>query len=189
MNMKKFLNKNKGNLLFLAVIALLIIPQTRMPIQVFVQRLISFSPSETDEEERKQLSDYNWRLESLDNNSVNLSESKEKVVLMNFWATWCPPCVAEMPSLQNLYNEYGNTIDFYFITSEDPETVKLFMEKKNYNFPVYIQTTKAPKSLFSQSLPTTYLISKTGEIIIKETGAADWDSDKTKIIINRTLEN
>ncbi|RFN60206.1 TlpA family protein disulfide reductase [Marixanthomonas ophiurae] len=187
--MKQFLKKNKGNILFLAVLALLIIPQTRTPIQVFVQRLISFSPSETDVEERKQLTDYNWNLTSLENNGVDFSESKGRVILINFWATWCPPCIAEMPSLQNLYDEYGERVDFYLVTSEEPEIVQRFMDKKGYTFPIYIQHTKAPKVLFSQSLPTTYLISKKGEIVIKETGAADWDSEKTKGIIDGLLDN
>ena len=61
------------------------------------------------------------------------------------------------------------------------------MKKKGYTFPVYIQRTKAPEVLFSQSLPTTYLISKEGEIVIEETGAADWDSKKTKKVIDRLL--
>ena len=185
--MKKFIKENKGNLLFLAVLALLIIPQTRTPIQVFVQRLISFSPSETDAEERKQLTDYTWSLTSLENERIDFSDSEGKVVLLNFWATWCPPCIAEMPSLQNLYDEYGERVDFYLVTSEKPEIVERFMNKKGYTFPVYIQQTKAPKVLFSQSLPTTYLISKEGGIIIKETGAADWDSEKTKKIIDGLL--
>ncbi|PVW15895.1 TlpA family protein disulfide reductase [Marixanthomonas spongiae] len=186
--MKQFLKKNKGNIIFLAVLALLIIPQTRTPIQVFVQRLISFSPSETDAEEREQLTDYNWNVTSLDNRRVNFSASEGNVVLLNFWATWCPPCIAEMPSLQNLYDEYGDQVDFYLVTSEKPETVRRFMDKKGYTLPVYIQQSNAPEALYSQALPTTYLISKKGEIVIKETGAADWDSKKTKEIIDGLLE-
>ena len=185
--MKQFFKKNKGNILFLAVLALLIIPQTRTPIQVFVQRLISFSPSETNTEERKQLTDYNWGLQTIENKRVDFSTSEGNIVLLNFWATWCPPCIAEMPSLQNLYDEYGDRVDFYLVTSEEPEIVQRFMNKKGYTFPVYIQRTKAPEVLFSQSLPTTYLISKEGEIIIKEIGAADWDSKKTKKVIDRLL--
>ncbi|HBY66983.1 MAG TPA: thiol-disulfide oxidoreductase [Flavobacteriaceae bacterium] len=185
--MNGFFKKNKGNILFLAVLALLIIPQTRTPIQVFVQRLISFSPSETDAAERKQFTDYNWGLTSLEKERVDFTSSEGKVVLLNFWATWCPPCIAEMPSLQKLYDEYGDRVDFYLVTSEKPETVQRFMEKKGYTFPIYIQQTKAPEILFSQSLPTTYLISKEGKIVIKETGAADWNSKKTKEIIDRLL--
>tara|TARA_R110000822_G_scaffold274174_1_gene396540 strand:- start:272 stop:835 length:564 start_codon:yes stop_codon:yes gene_type:complete len=187
--LRSFLKKNKGNILFLIVLALLIIPQTRTPIQVFVQRLISFSPSETDADEREQLKDYTWSLSSLGKERVDFSISEGKVVLLNFWATWCPPCIAEMPSLQNLYDEYGERVDFYLVTSEEPEVVQRFMDKKGYTFPVYIQQTKAPEILFSQTLPTTYLISKEGEIVIKETGAADWDSKKTKEIIDGLLDN
>src|SRR5690554_7825322 len=105
--MKKFLKKQWTNILFGVFVILLIIPQTRMPIQVFVQRLISFSPSETSEEKRETLQDYRWPLTELNAREINFSQSQGKVTVVNFWATWCPPCVAEMPSFQKLYNDYG----------------------------------------------------------------------------------
>ncbi len=165
----------------------MIIPQTRMPIQVFVQRLISFSPSETKQEDRELLEDYNWSLTQLNAGEVNFSQSKGKLTLVNFWATWCPPCVAEMPSLQNLYNEYGDRVDFYFVTSEKPEKVNTFMAKNNYSLPTYLQQYEAPETLQSRALPTTYLISKSGEIIINETGAADWNSKKMRALLDEHL--
>lgn len=168
-------------------LALLIIPQTRMPIQVFVQRLISFSPSEKAEENRETLEDYNWNLRQLDSEEVNFSQSKGKVSVINFWATWCPPCVAEMPSFQKLYDTYGEDVDFYFVTSEEPEKVNRFMEKNGYTLPIYIQSYKSPKALQSNALPTTYLISKSGEIVIEETGAADWNSKKMRSLLDRLL--
>src|SRR5690606_8413203 len=99
-----FLKKHWSNLLFFALLILLVFPQTRMPIQVFVQRLISFSPSEKSVEEREILQDYNWNLQQLNSKEINLSQSKGKVAIVNFWATWCPPCIAEMPSFQKLYD-------------------------------------------------------------------------------------
>ncbi len=185
----KFIKKNWSNILFFAVMALLIIPQTRMPIQVFVQRLISFSPSETKEDDRKIITDFNWSLTSINSEEINFSRSKNKVVLINFWATWCPPCAAEMPSLQKLYNVYGEKVDFYFITSEEPARVQKFMAKNNYNFPVFLQRNQSPKELESSALPTTFVISKSGEIVIEEEGAADWNSNSTKKIIDGLLEN
>src|SRR5690554_5108361 len=125
--MEKSLKKHWSNILFVVFLALLIIPQTRMPIQVFVQRLISFSPSETSEEKRVTLQDYHWQLQALDSGEINFSQSQGKVVIVNFWATWCPPCVAEMPSFQKLYDDFGNEVDFYFVTSEEPERVNRFL--------------------------------------------------------------
>jgi thiol-disulfide isomerase/thioredoxin len=183
----KFFKRNWGNILFLIALALLFIPQTRMPIQVFLQRLISFSPSEIKEDKQVVLEDYAWELSTLEGSSIQFSDSKGKVMLINFWASWCPPCIAEMPSLQNLYDIYGDRVDFYFVTNEDPSIVKRFMNKKGYSFPVFIQTEQAPMLLRSETLPTTFLISDKGEIKIKKLGVAAWDSDSMKKIMDGLL--
>ncbi|WP_241780998.1 TlpA family protein disulfide reductase [Cochleicola gelatinilyticus] len=185
--MISFLKKHKGNLFFLAILALLFIPQTGTPIRVFMQRLISFSPSEIATKERILLKDYNWKLAGLHTNAKNLATSEGKVVLINFWATWCPPCLAEMPSLQKLYNSYGDRVDFYFITNEEASVVTKFMEKQAYTFPVYLQQTQAPEAIRTNSLPTTYVLSKEKEIVINKTGAADWNSEKTNTLLDRLL--
>jgi thiol-disulfide isomerase/thioredoxin len=158
-----------------------------MPIQVFVQRLISFSPSETIVNERKTLEDYNWNLQQMNSEEINFSHSKGKVAIVNFWATWCPPCVAEMPSFQKLYNDYGTKVDFYFITSEKVEKVEKFMVKNGYNLPIYFETSPTPKLMESNILPTTYVISKSGKIVIDEEGTADWYSTKMRDLIEKLL--
>ncbi len=183
----EFLKKNWSNILFFGFLALLIFPQTRMPIQVFVQRLISFSPSEKAEEEREILQDYNWNLQKINSEEINFSQSEGKVIIVNFWATWCPPCVAEMPSFQKLHDAYGDKVDFYFVTSEKPEKIISFMAKNGYSLPIFLQSYEAPKQLQSQALPTTYVISKTGEIVVDEEGAADWNSKKMRALLEQLL--
>jgi len=180
--MLAFIKKHKWNLLFLIFFALYFIPQTGMPIKVFFQRMLAFSPSEVAEEEQEILDDYQWRLHSLNNETVSLSSSKGNVILVNFWATWCPPCIAEMPSLQSLYEQYGDRVDFYLVTTETPETVANFMKTKGYSFPVFIEQSMPPAVLQTRELPTTYLISKDGRIVIKKKGVAQWDSDS---VINK----
>lgn len=190
----EFLRKHWSNILFFAFIILLVIPQTRMPIQVFVQRLISFSPSEKKENEQEILKDYNWKLQSFNSvnvtsdTEINFSESKGRIAILNFWATWCPPCVAEMPSFQKLYNAYGDKVDFYFVTSEKPDRIGKFIEKNSYTLPVFIQNYAAPKQLKSDVLPTTYLLSKSGKLLMAEQGAADWNSKKMRKILDHLLE-
>ena len=103
-------------------------------------------------------------------------------------ATWCPPCVAEMPSLQNLYDVYGDQVDFYFVTAEERDVVDAFMKKKGYTLPVYLQRFNPPAQLQERSIPTTFLIGKHGNIVIKKTGAADWDDESTKAIIRKLLD-
>jgi thiol-disulfide isomerase/thioredoxin len=182
-----FLRKNWGNIGLLILIALFLSPQTGVPIKVAIQRIISFSPSEVDKEDRKSLNHYNWNLTNEAGDSINFAHSEGKVIIINFWATWCPPCIAEMPSLQKLFDTYRDKVSFYFVTNEKPEVVERFLQKKTYNFPVYFEYQQAPEPLQSTSLPTTYLISKTGEIVIEKVGAADWNSEKVKKLIEELL--
>ncbi|MBI1343530.1 MAG: redoxin domain-containing protein [Terrimonas sp.] len=176
----QFLKKNISNILFGLFLLLLIIPQTRLPIQVFLQRLLSSSPPTIREEKRALLVDYDWQLSGLNHETLNLDVSKGKVVLVNFWATWCPPCLAEMPSLQALYNDYGSRIDFYCVSNEPASTLKGFLAKKGYTLPVYIESSPAPDLLSATSLPTTFVISKKGQIVIRDVGAANWNSQRLR---------
>lgn len=182
-----FLKKHKSNILFGFVILLLIIPQTRTPIQVFVQRIIAFSPSTISEEKRETMQDFSWRLRELNGASINLEESKNQVIIINLWATWCPPCIAEMPSFQSLYDDYGEQVAFYFVSNERSEALNRFMEKHSYTLPVYQSLEEAPQNLNSNALPTTYVIDKKGEILIKKTGVADWNSNKMRELLDKLL--
>jgi thiol-disulfide isomerase/thioredoxin len=182
-----FLKKNWKNILFVLVISLLLIPQTGMPIKVFFNRIMAFSPSKVDEAERVVLHEYNWNLKTLDNKPVNFQQSEGQVVIVNFWATWCPPCVAEMPSLLKLYESYGDRVDFYFITSEVNEKPLEFIQKNEYSFPVYRESQATPEVLRSRSIPATYVISKNGTIVIDEKGAANWNSEKVHQVLDGLL--
>lgn len=185
--MKPFIRKNWFNLLIVVFVGLLIVPHTSIPIKVFFQKLFMTSPSEVDASERKKLTSYQWELTGMNGSKIEFSDSKEKVVLLNLWATWCPPCLAELPSMQNLYNTYGDKMDFYFISAEDSETVRKFITKKGYDFPVYLETQRPPAELQVSTIPTTFLIDAAGEIIIQKTGAAQWDSAEVKTIIEELL--
>jgi len=187
MKFREFVKKNWSNVLIIAIIGLLFIPHTGMPIKVFISRLISFSPSEISAEKRETLDTYDWQLETLAGERANLASSEGKVILINFWATWCAPCVAEMPSLQALYSQYQDKMDFYFVSLESPNKVYSFMEKKEYDFPVYIPKQQVPNAIESYSLPTTYVISKDGKIVVDKTGAANWNSEKTKGLLDDLL--
>lgn len=176
------------NLIFVLIIALMIIPQTRKPIQTFIQKGIAmFSPSIIDENKRDLVDDYNWQLQDIEGSSVNFNTSENKVVLINFWATWCPPCIAEMPSLHKLYDDYQDKIDFYFVSNEEVGVLNDFLSKNNYAFKVHIPKTKYPESFNVSSIPRTFLIDKDGNIVIDKTGAANWNSEKVRNQIDALL--
>ncbi len=172
----KFNKKMISNILFIVAIALLIYP----PSRAWIMRQVAFSPSVEKVEERAILSNYNWQLKGINTTDLDFETTKNKVIIVNMWATWCPPCVAEMPSLQDLYNDYKDTVVFIFVTSEGKEIVMPFMDKNNYNLPIYNMMSREPELLSSQSIPTTFLIDKNGAIVIKKTGAANWNSKKVR---------
>lgn len=185
----KFLKKHWGNILFVVIILLMVLPQTRLPIQVMINKIVSFSPSEIKASDRERLTDYNWTIQNNRDEQVNFTKSKNQLTLVNYWATWCGPCIAEMPNLQNLYNEYHNDIDFYFITSEQPNTVEKFMNNRDFDLPIYYFTSEPPKLLQSNSLPTTFVIGQNGDIIFKKTGAANWDSKNVRQTLDDLIQN
>ncbi|AUP81078.1 TlpA family protein disulfide reductase [Flavivirga eckloniae] len=176
------------NIIFLVVVALLIIPQTRQPIQIFLHKgLALFSPSVVNETKQLKLENYNWKLEDAKGTAFNFNDTRGKVVLVNFWATWCPPCIAEMPSMQSLYDDYKDKVAFVFVSNENFEVIDQFLNKKAYTFKVYNPLTKYPKSFDVTSIPRTFLIDKQGNIIIDKTGAANWNSDTVRKTIDDLL--
>lgn len=185
MNISK---SKRNNLIFLLVVALLIIPQTRLPIQVLLNKgLALFSPSVISSEDRKTLDNYNWQLEDSEGNTFDYTSTKGKVVLINFWATWCPPCIAEMPGLEKLYNDYKDKVIFIFVSNEDNEKISRFIEKNNYSFKVYRAKSQYPENFNVSSIPRTFLIDKKGIIVIDKTGASNWNSEKVRRIIDELL--
>lgn len=184
----KFRKIKFKDIIFLVVLAILIIPQTRKPIQVFINKGFALiSPSVLAEEKQKEIASYNWELKDNQGNTFNFNETKGKVVLINFWATWCPPCIAEMPSLQKLYNDYNDKIEFLFVTDDWFKETNAFLEKHNYTFKVYRPASN--NGIFKvNSIPRTFLIDKNGKIIIDETGAANWNSDAIRKTIDELIQ-
>lgn len=184
----KISKAQRNNLVFLIVIALLIIPQTRQPIQVLLHKgLAIFGPSIIDSEDRKIVDNYNWMLEDLEGKTFDYASTQGKVVLVNFWATWCPPCIAEMPGLEKLYSDYKDKIVFLFISDEDNEKISKFVDKNEYSFKVYRAKSKYPENFNVRSIPRTFLIDKNGEIVIDKTGASNWNSEKVRTVIDKLI--
>lgn len=108
-----------------------------------------------------------------------LSGLKGKVVFINFWATWCPPCVAEMPSINTLYKRYKNHDKIVFIMVDvDAQIEKStnFMVKNNYELPLYIPASQIPSDFLSGAIPTTVIINKKGKMVGRIEGGREYDS-------------
>jgi thiol-disulfide isomerase/thioredoxin len=176
------------NMAFLLVIGLLLIPQTRQPIQILLNRgLALFGPSTIDVSEQVILSNYDWDLKDASGNIFHFKETKGKVVFVNFWATWCPPCIAEMPSINDLHDIYKDKVEFVFVSNEEQQIINQFLNKKEYSFKVYNPVTLYPEAFDVSSIPRTFLIDKKGRIIIDKTGAANWNSETVRLTIDSLL--
>lgn len=116
------------------------------------------------------------QLLDLDNSPMNLSDVKGKVVFINNWASWCPPCVAEMPSIQKLKNELNKT-DFVFVMvsyDEDRARAVSFMKKRGYDFNVYFPGAKYPYG--TESIPASYILDRKGKLIQEHKGMRDYST-------------
>ncbi|MDT0678576.1 TlpA family protein disulfide reductase [Autumnicola musiva] len=186
--MKIFKNQ-WSNIILIVIILALLIPQTRKPLQVFANKVFAFSPEVTDEAEREQLSGYNWVLENSNEKRVNFSEYQDEVIVVNYWATWCPPCIAEMPSFQDLYQDYKGEVQFFFISGEEHETVRNFLKEKRFSLPTFRMLSADPKPLDGYTLPTTYVIDRQGNIVIKKIGSANWNSQSMRNTLDKLLQS
>ncbi len=175
-----------SDIVFVLLLIALAFPSSRMLVVSTVQRITLFAPSPEKESERETLSKdaYQWQFKTLDGQQVNLAALENEVVFLNFWATWCPPCVAEMPAIQKLYNDYGNKVAFLLVTSEDAKTVNRFMRKKELDMPIYLNQYQPPEAFSTSTIPTTYIISKNGEVVMEKEGAARWNSKKVQNILD-----
>lgn len=180
-----------SDVLFIAFIVLLLIPQTRTPIQVTLNKLkvMIWAPSVEDVGNQKKITPFEYEVLDLNGESKSIAIGQGKVTFLSYWATWCPPCIAELPGIQALYNDYGDQVNFILLTQENSEKVQGFMSKKEYDFPVYISRMQTPDVLQEKSIPTNYVIDAQGSIIIKETGAADWNSNKVRKVLDNLVSN
>ncbi len=122
--------------------------------------------------------------------TVSLSDLKGKVVFLNFWATWCPPCIAEMPSINKLKKRYKASGDVVFLMVDadgDYQKSSAFMRKRNYDLPIYIAVSHIPEEVFGDSLPTTVILDKDGRMVFRQEGSADYENPEIITLINNLL--
>ncbi len=117
------------------------------------------------------------KLAGLDGSEINLGDFKGKTVFLNFWATWCKPCIAEMPSIQRAIEKLeGQEIVFLAASDESVEKIEKF--KARFDFPFqFIRVLDDYANLEVYSLPTTIIYDRNGDIVINEAGAREWDAD------------
>ena len=133
----------------------------------------------------------NFELTDVYNQPIDLKDKRGKVVLLNFWASWCPPCVKEIPSMNRLAKSY-NANDFEIVSvnfKETPQVITDFLKKVDVDFPVLIDIDgKVSDKYEIFSFPSSFLIDKSGQIRYSVNSAIEWDDEEVKEVIDLLIK-
>ena len=125
----------------------------------------------------------NFTLRNLQGNLEGLNDYKDKVIILNFWATWCAPCLEEMPSFEARYRRYrsqGLTVLAVSLDKGNSSKVQKFVDTHSLTFPVLLDSKGIAEKLYpSFTIPFTYVIDKQGRVAARVDGAKNWASDET----------
>ena len=168
-------------------------------IIIFFVSLLSVSGQTLEDEMRsagfgifnENVSSIDFTLQDLDGNKVSLKDYRGKALMLNFWATWCPPCRREMPSMEKLYSIIDkDKIDILAVNiQEKKNTVSDFISKNNYTFPVLVDEEGKAASIYQiRSIPTTFIIDKKGYLRAMLTGSREWDEKDIISIFSKLAE-
>jgi thiol-disulfide isomerase/thioredoxin len=122
--------------------------------------------------------DYEVVATGLDGEAIHFEQFRNRVTVINLWATWCAPCIAEMPSLfrlQGKVEEYD--VAFTFLSQEDQETVRKFITKRGWSGPFHVASGEIPECFQTGAIPATFVVDRGGRIALRHFGAARWDDD------------
>ncbi len=183
MEAKKMLTKkNLWNAVFILVfLVVILVPSAKALVMQGLMEIGLFRPS-MDQKKTVPSTDLSAiKFKDAKSKIVSLGDFEGKIVFLNFWATWCPPCLAEMPSVNKLYQQFENDGEVVFLLIDADGNFKKaqdYMDRKKYKMPVYAIASNIPEVIFSGSLPTTLVFDKKGRIAYNGVGAANYASPK-----------
>jgi thiol-disulfide isomerase/thioredoxin len=178
-----------SDVVFIGLIIMLLVPATRSILLsgvAAVRTLVTGTGKPDSQELALDEMSWSWTLTDQQGIGIDFKSFRGNVIFLNQWATWCPPCRAEMPSIERLYRDYGDRVKFVILTGEDPQKVKEYLEKQKFSFPVYFGTVSGT-SLASRSIPSTVIISRAGEMVVSKKGAYNWNARKIRKMMDRLL--
>lgn len=182
--MKKSLltKKNIVNALFIGLfLTIFLVPSAKALVMQGLMEIGLFKPSLTTQKSSTSVDLSTVKFKDVNNKVVSLGDLEGKVVFLNFWATWCPPCLAEMPSINKLHQQFvGDSNVVFLLIDADSDFKKSqgYLDRKNYKLPLFTFASDIPDVLFKGSLPTTIVFDKKGRIAYNGVGAANYASPK-----------
>ncbi|GGE96264.1 hypothetical protein GCM10010984_12220 [Chishuiella changwenlii] len=191
--------KRNYSTIIIGAIALIIlfVPEAKAMMHQGLMKIGLFQPKiEKTVENTQPKTEANYQFEMIDADGkiTTMEELKGKVVFLNFWATWCGPCIAEMPTIQKLYDKFKDDKDVVILTVEvenKKEKAKNFMTSKNLTLPIVFPNSTIPKEFFDYALPTTIILDKQGNIAHTTLGMADYSGQEVVDFLNelKTMKN
>ncbi|MBS1557111.1 MAG: TlpA family protein disulfide reductase [Bacteroidetes bacterium] len=143
-----------------------------------------FADASPQGEDGQEVFNYDFTIKDLAGNKIDFSIYKGKTVFLNMWATWCPPCRSEMPSIQKVYDEVDKSkIEFVMLSLDkdgQQEKVKKYVQQHHFTFPIFMPSGYLSEQLNVPSIPTTFVLSPEGKILYKEVGMRNYNTDKFK---------
>lgn len=135
----------------------------------------------------------NFMLRDLDGNIISLSQLRGKVVLLNFWATWCGPCRVEMPAMEQLYRTLPRGQFEILAVSTDPQGVAVtrpFQKQMGFTFPILHDSEyRVGLAYGARTIPITFMVDRQGVVRQKIFGARDWDSPEARDLIHTLMKS
>lgn len=176
------LRKNWVNLLLGLFIAILLFnPNAKVWILQQIAKTGLFNAGINSKKPNDTESPVSFHFKSSKGDVVTNDSLAGKVVFINYWASWCPPCRAEMPSLQELYDKMkdNKSIEFLFVNDGEDRSLAIeYLATNSFTLPLYFSGEASSSEFFVTTLPTTYILNKNGVIVFEKTGMSNYNSPK-----------
>ena len=166
------------NGLFGLIILILLVPSWRIKFQSTIQRIfMSRVELKNENNELKAVQNIDWIIYDSNFEQVNFNDFNDKPIVLNFWATWCPSCVAELPSLKMFSEEIKSDGKVICITTESHETLKEWGSFETFKSLIYFAK-RVPKEFDFNVYPTTFILDNSSNILSKIEGAHEYNTSK-----------
>lgn len=179
--LKRKLRKNVDLIVFILFMVIVYVGGWQAEVFGFIQRgvlaigLFDATPQENIEKKTVSL---DFSLYDEEDEIVNVAQFQGKTIFVNIWASWCPPCIAEMPGINQLYQRLDGESDVIFLmisVDEVQDKALSLQQRKNFDFPIYFPVSGLPAALSYESIPSTFVISPKGFIVYQREGMASYD--------------
>lgn len=154
--------------------------------QVFLKTGV-MNASELNEESYEK-ADFDFKVKDANGDVLDVKTLKGQTIFINVWATWCPPCVAEMPGINKLREQFKNDPNVHFLMiseDRDMQTAIDWVEKKGFDLPIHKTLTPLPDVYETGYVPSTFVISPAGEIVVRHTGLANYNTRKFRKLLSK----